>query len=320
MPQDTIAPRNNLDFIRTVLALGVLSFHTFQVVGIPYWQLPWVQAFIAISGYLVTDSMYRSAGYGQFAWKRLLRIGPGFVLSFGLLAVTGGSIPDALTDWLFLGLRYGGSNPPLWSLGLEEVLYLSLAICFALGIYRSRSRALWCLCAIYLTLAVASRFASDITLMPILSVVLSFVSGSFLYLARDRVPWSLPIAVVCLAAVLWLRNTSIAGEMRYALLIGPPLAYGLLTLGLHARPVFAGYKRWIGDPSFGIYVYHFPILMWLFTKEVKGWWLYLFTLILTVLLALISWHVVEKRALGLKTVRLCFDRHEIGLQNKSTSP
>jgi peptidoglycan/LPS O-acetylase OafA/YrhL len=300
MNQKAIAPENNLDFIRTVLAIGVLSFHTFQILGITYPQLPWVTCFIAISGYLITDSMYRSSGYAQFAWKRLLRIGPAFGLSFVLLWATGGSIPDALTDWIFMGLRNGGSNPPLWSLSLEEVLYFLLAVCFAVGMYRTRSRAELGLRGVYLLATLWSCFAPDAA-MPILTNALAFVSGSFLYMVRDRVPWSAAGAAVCLVAVLLLRNTPIAGDVSYALLIGPPTAFFLLTLGLHARPVFAQYKSRIGDPSLGIYVYHFPILMWLYTRVgINGGLLYPLTLALTIPLALISWHIVEKRALAAK--------------------
>jgi peptidoglycan/LPS O-acetylase OafA/YrhL len=292
-----IPANNNLDFIRTVLALGVLAFHTLQTAGISYPQLPWVPAFISISGYLITDSMFRSASYGHFAWKRLLRIGPAFILSLGLVAISGGSVQGALTDWIFMGLRAGGGNGPLWSLSLEEALYVALAVCFALGMYRTRRRALSGLCLIYLSAIAAIEFIPDAA-TPIISVVLSFASGSFLYLVRDLIPWSRVGAVACLGIVLWLRNAPISGEPRYAILIGPPIAYLLLTLALHVKPVFAKYKSWIGDPSLGIYVYHCPILLWLHDQGIRGAWLFPCTLALAVLLALMSWHAVEKRALG----------------------
>lgn len=293
-----IPPDNNLDFIRTVLALGVLSFHTLQAAGISYPQLPWVPAFISLSGYLITDSMFRSAGFGHFAWKRLLRIGPAFILSLGLVAVLGGSVQGALTDWIFMGLRAGGGNGPLWSLSLEEALYVALAACFALGMYRTRRRALWGLCLMYLSAIAALPFIPDAA-MPIMSVALSFASGSLLYILRNLIPWSRVGAVACLAVVLWLRNGPISAEPgRYAVLIGPPIAYLLLTLALHVKPVFAKYKSRIGDPSLGIYVYHCPVLLWLFDQGIRGVWLFPCTLVLAVLLALMSWHAVEKRALG----------------------
>jgi peptidoglycan/LPS O-acetylase OafA/YrhL len=57
-------------------------------------------------------------------------------------------------------------------------------------------------------------------------------------------------------------------------------------------------KASTGDPSLGIYVFHFPILTWLKAHGVAGFPLYPATLFLTVTLALVSWHAVEKRALS----------------------
>lgn len=292
-----LAPKNNLDFTRTLLALGVLSYHSFQVIGFDYPQLPWVPAFIAISGYLITESMYRSAGYLHFAWKRLLRVGPAFLISLGLVAALGASVTGALSDWLFMGLQPTHANPPLWSLSLEEALYASLATWFALGIYRTQRRAMFGLATIYLLVALGSLFVPAIV-VPLFYVATAFVSGSFLFIAKDRIGWSLPAALLCLAGALYLRNSHWVDSIAYTFLIGPLIAYALITLAFHAPPVFARYKATIGDPSLGIYVYHFPILMWLSTHGVAGLALYPATLIPTIALALLSWHAVEKHALS----------------------
>lgn len=292
-----IARANNLDFIRTALALGVLSFHTFQYIGIDYPQLPWVPSFIALSGYLITESMQRSAGYLHFAWKRLLRVAPAFLLSLILVAALGGSISGALSDWIFMGQRPTYANPPLWSLSLEEVLYAALAGAFAIGIYRTSRRAAWGLLAIYLMIGIASSFASPVA-FPLFYVASSFVSGSWLYIVKDRIPWSLPAAIICLAAAVTLRNSQLTESVLYTFLIGPLIAYALIGIAFYSPPVFARYKLIIGDPSFGIYIYHFPILVWLNAHGVAGLALYPATLIPAVMLALVSWHAIEKRALS----------------------
>jgi peptidoglycan/LPS O-acetylase OafA/YrhL len=292
-----VAPKNNLDFIRTLLALGVLSFHTFQTIGISYPQLPWVPSFIAISGYLITDSMYRSSGYLHFAWKRVLRVGPAFLLSLILVAALGGSVPGALLDWLSLGYRPSNANPPLWTLSLEEILYFFLAVWFALGMYKTPQRAMCGLCTIYFLATFASGFVPSVA-VPLFEVTVSFVSGSFLYIVRDRIRWSVAGGLICLAVVVWLRNWPMVNAVTFTLLIGPLTAYALMTMALHTPPLFARYKTLIGDPSLGIYVYHFPILTWLKAHGVSGFALYPATLFLTVTLALLSWHAVEKLALN----------------------
>lgn len=299
-----IPPRNNLDFIRTLLALGVFSFHAGQFTGMEYPQLPWVPAFIAISGYLITDSMFRSDGYLHFAWKRVLRIGPAFALSFVLVFATGGSLWGGLIDWVCVSLCSRFVNPPLWSLSLEEITYALLACCFAFGMYRSPRTALLWLLLIYASIVVITDYL-PFEATPMVSVILSFISGSALYLVRDRVIWSPILALVCLAAVMWMRNTPFAGNQAYSLCIGPPMAYALLTLGLRVRPIFARYKQLIGDPSLGIYVYHFPILIWLYEQRgLKDAELYFTALGLTLCTALLSWHLVEKRALRLRNAML----------------
>jgi peptidoglycan/LPS O-acetylase OafA/YrhL len=305
-----LAPRNNLDFIRTLLALGVLSYHTFQVIGIDYPQLPWVLSFIAISGFLITDSMYRSAGYMHFAWKRILRVGPAFLLSLVLVAALGGSVPGALLDWLSLGYRPTNANPPLWSLSVEEVLYFSLAVWFALGMYKTPGRAMWGLCAIYFLASFASGFVPAAA-VPIFYVTVAFVCGSFLYTAKDLIPWTVAGGLICLAAAMWLRNYSTVTGVTFALFIGPLVAYAMVTMAFHTPPIFARYKALIGDPSLGIYVYHFPVLMWLKGHGVLGFALYPATLALTVALALVSWHAVEKLALSKRMKSLWLERHSV---------
>jgi peptidoglycan/LPS O-acetylase OafA/YrhL len=305
-----IGRQNNLDFIRTLLALGVLSYHSFQVIGIDYPQMPWVQSFIAISGYVITDSMYRSAGYAHFAWKRLLRIGPAFMVSLVLVAALGGSVIGALSDWIFMGLLPTGANGPLWSLSLEELLYASLALWFALGLYRTERRAAVGLCIIAVVAVITCDFV-PLIVAPLLFVTVAFVCGSLLYVLQDRIAWSIPAGLICLGAALWLRNAHLTNMMLYAALSGPPIAYALIILAFHTPPLFARYRSIVGDPSLGIYVFHWPILFWLSDHGVRGLVLYPAVLGSTVLLALLSWHMVEKPALSDRMKSLWLGRRAV---------
>jgi peptidoglycan/LPS O-acetylase OafA/YrhL len=303
---DNMHYSDNLTFIRSLLALGVVAFHVFGVIGISYWQFPWVPGFIAISGYVITQSMSSSRGYAHFAWKRLLRVGPTFLLSLALVALLGGSVYGALSDWLsiLLNLAHTGTNEPLWSLSLEEMLYFSLAVMFSAGIYRNPNKATETLIALFVLAPVAVNFLPTAQ-APIAPVTTAFACGSLLYVKKDHINWSTLAGSLCLAVAITLRNSRLhLDTTTYALLVAPPLAYGLITLAVHSKPVFATYKDVVGDPSLGIYVYHWPIMIWLQNQGLNDLGLVAATLCLTMLLAFFSWHAIEKRALQLKDWRL----------------
>lgn len=239
---------NNLDIFRTLLALGVLVYHCLLFANVKTVQFPWVPAFIAISGFLITDSMSRSAGYGHFAFKRLLRVGPGFLASLALVFAVGGDVGATLVNWLTMGIRSIGTNQPIWSLSVEEVLYFLLAVWFALGIYRTPGRAICFLTTLFvLLLAVSASTEGQVFL--ILRAALAFVCGSVLYVLRDSIRWSPLAGMLCLFLAFYLRNWVPIDSWAAMILTGPALAYGLISLGVYARPVFGSYKRVVGDPS-----------------------------------------------------------------------
>jgi peptidoglycan/LPS O-acetylase OafA/YrhL len=299
---------NNLDFIRFILAFGVVIHHIVGVQNIPLMPgIPfnWVGGFIAISGYLVTKSMEGSRGYGHFAWKRLLRVGPAFAVALALSVALGATLMVELTWWATMGLvqRPGLYNAPLWSLSVEEVLYALLAASFASGMLRWKYRA-WVVGAFL----ISAYWFDKIPVLPgllgnySLTMPYYFAAGVFLYCLKDTIKFSVPAALLCLA--LEVSRYSTLGAMPSSITLpfyASPLllAYGLITLGLYAPPVIAWWSR-IGDASFGIYVYHYPIMIWLAYQGVKDWRL-LWVLPLVVLpLSFASWHLLEKPSLKLK--------------------
>ena len=148
-------------------------------------------ALIAIAGFRIIDSTSRSAGYGHFTWKRLLRVGRGFVVSMLLVFTVGGGSAASLDSRLTMGIRPIGTNQPIWSLGLEAVLYGLLAIWLALGAYRTPTRAMFVL------LAATSASAQGQDFL-IIRAALAFVCGSALYIPRDSIRWSPIAGTLCL--------------------------------------------------------------------------------------------------------------------------
>jgi peptidoglycan/LPS O-acetylase OafA/YrhL len=88
----------------------------------------------------------------------------------------------------------------------------------------------------------------------------------------------------------------------YAALGTPAFVYFILWLGARLPKAF----QWIGaknDYSYGIYIYGFLVQQMLAFFEIYKWgyFIYVFlTLLFTVPLAWLSWHIVEKQAMALK--------------------
>jgi peptidoglycan/LPS O-acetylase OafA/YrhL len=142
----------------------------------------------------------------------------------------------------------------------------------------------------------------------------TFVFGAWLHVCRHRVPVSLPLAAAVLVLIVLL-----ADARHFTALYYPGIAYVALVLAYHPRLRWGGYLR-VGDYSYGTYVLAFPVqqfIIWRFgiTQPPLAFAL---TLVVTVALAIVSWHVVEKPALGLKS-RLTAWRPRVGYGLRSTT-
>ncbi len=126
-----------LDLLRLCLAAEVMRCHYFS----PNWMLvPCVPLFLALSGFLVPGSFEQSRNWGHFAWKRFLRIVPGYCVMLLAIAVLVGpnGVRENVLTYLRCGWTAGGYNGVVWSLGAEEVAYVLLAILFVTGLFKSR--------------------------------------------------------------------------------------------------------------------------------------------------------------------------------------
>lgn len=127
-----------------------------------------------------------------------------------------------------------------------------------------------------------------------------FFSGACAYLYRERLRFQMPLALAC-AVVLVLITLYAESWLRAATALLIPY----ITL---AAALSCGKQRLLsltrhGDYSYGIYLYAFPVqqcIMLLFGTSISWWEFLLYSAVLTLLLGILSWHLVEKRALGMK--------------------
>lgn len=305
----------------------------------PFWFLvsSMVPMFFALSGYLVTASALRIP-VGPYLANRAARIGPALVIVVLVTALVVGplasNIPvaDYFRDrlfWRYLLTMFGyvqfvlpgtfTENPlagvvngSLWTVPHEILCYLMMAGLMAIGLVRHW----WSQLAIFIGLFAAAlaavlvprgvfpgpvdsllhlnHFAQGSKIIPF------FLAGAMVYHLRYRIPHDGRIALLSLAFILAIGAFGDPEWRRGPLLwlaSAAPMTYLTIWAGLVRlpRPDFFGG----GDFSYGVYLWHFPILQILVLLfGVTQWWLLGLIAALPVMaVAALSWHYVEKPVL-----------------------
>jgi peptidoglycan/LPS O-acetylase OafA/YrhL len=203
-------------------------------------------------------------------------------------------LPGAFTDNPFPQ----GVNGSLWTIPVEIRLYLLCAGFGALGLFRNRivfNISLVTLIAVFAWRAelLPIEFRSEIAR----SLALEFLGGAWAYVHRERIVLIVFAAGAALAIFVWN-----PGGISSSNLMIPAFVYVLLVLAYHPVLRFDAFNR-LGDYSYGLYLYAFPIqqtiVFWF--RDLGGPGLLATSLPATLIVAVMSWHGLEKPALGLKS-------------------
>lgn len=334
---------NNLTLVRLVLASAVILTHCFEMIygRIPKDALVWplgrpvselaVDGFFFLSGFLVYDSLGRSASVWSFLKRRIVRMWPGLAVSVLLTVAVGAMVSVTHFPGYFFGataqflignltFSYGGYeltgvvcgdalcvvNGSLWSLPWEFRCYLVLALLGFVGL-AGRGTMIWFVLPATLLFALAWHLPGLQALVGrvggsgLLFVVNTwdrlwplFALGAAAAIFRDRIPlsWGVLVGLVALNALA--QATGLKALHVQSLMIG----YAVLCFGFLSADKRAISGRW-PDYSFGIYIYAFPVMVALDQMRLTDNYLVLagVTLAITVPLAAFSWHMVEKPVL-----------------------
>ncbi|PBA31098.1 acyltransferase [Mycobacterium intracellulare] len=335
---DVFDPRANaLNAWRLILAAGVILQHSWPLTGRkehpPYDQLlsqVWVDGFFVISGFLITSSWIRNPRLREYVAARALRIFPGlwvclavvaFVIAPIGVAIQGGSAAKLLASTApieyvlnnaVLNVYHAGIagtptgvpwpgvwDGPLWTLIFELMCYIAVALAGLAGLLKRR----WPAVAVFvLAVAVAALVSYPVNALETLPQMVSrfavvFAAGAVLRQYQDRIParWSLVAlsAVIVIAAGMLVPN--------YRVIAAIPLAYAVVVSGALIK---TARLRLRNDLSYGTYIYAWPVQQLLVICGLAFLNPFVFAVVAavaTVPLAALSWFLVEKRAMALKS-------------------
>lgn len=321
---------NNFNLIRLVAALGVIVSHAYPIAGgysaiEPFTQILngktlgniCVQVFFAISGFFIVRSFARRSSTISFVSARALRIFPALavVLIVTLLVCAAFTTVSPAEYWkaapdyfvrnftlvsirydlpgVFVGNPYGnGLNSSLWSLEYEMYCYLAVLVFGVFGLIERPVRCAAALGGFFIAYALSTILGGKFLM---LIVGFPFIIGAAFWIWRNSIPLSFPVVIAGLVLAAMSRSTPLFFPM-----LDLALAYAVFYVGFAKKLIAPAYDR-IGDLSYGTYIYAFPIQQMLAHFGTPSPLANMALAIpLTLGCAALSWHMVERPALGLK--------------------
>jgi peptidoglycan/LPS O-acetylase OafA/YrhL len=295
-----------------------------------------VGVFFVTSGFLVTGSLITKQNVKEFFLSRALRIYPGLWLAVLLSVLICGFLFSELSPreffthkdtWRYLATNMamlgresytlpgtfanlpaaGIINGSLWSLPVEIRMYLLLgAAWIAISLFCVKP-AHWlkaiCFLVAVITMGVdleylwANASAYEAYQSPAFAeLIAAFFSGAALRAYADRIPVSKSL-VLAIIGLLFLSAVTSGFLWVYKI----SFAYIVLYFSLVPRTRLLQFNQF-GDYSYGMYIYAFVVQQIIISLH-PAIHIYPFialSLIVTMILAATSWHLIEKRALRLR--------------------
>jgi len=330
---------SELDGIRGLAAVAIVVFH-----AQPDWlPLGWaaVDLFFGLSGFLITSIVLKhgdSPGFlRQFYLRRGLRIWPIYYLTLLAFILFRHRLPvrcDWTGFWYYLTYtqnlplywsaeapRFHGFLNHTWTLAIEEQFYLLWPVVVLLcGARRVPLLAL--ACAGLSVMARVCGWPASLLLTRMDGLVLGGLLAALLHcgvIIRSRAGWLFrgmaalgATGVAALAAALHLscKELAVSGPGLLAINIVGMGLIGVAVTGSGSAwlaPLRWGPLTYLGKIGYGLYLYHYVILM-ISAGQLRLWapWTMpagrlLMTVLLCFLAASLSWVLIEQPILGLKS-------------------
>jgi peptidoglycan/LPS O-acetylase OafA/YrhL len=328
---------NNFTLLRLLAALAVVVSHavfllsgnksdeTFSGVSVYTLGDHAVNIFFVLSGLTVAASLDRSRNTVNFLIARMLRIFPALIVCTGLLILLGIVIAECgpghyLSDtrvakyFLKTVSLISGSaelpgvftnnphplivNASLWTLKFEVLCYVLLTGLGALGLIK-KPTLIWFLPATWLIAGSLLWYrygghGDPFEQMARFWLCFSYGVGLFVFHDRIKLSW---VIVIALASLHWLVLAT-AWERIIA-----PFVIGYAAIWLGSLPItkLREYTN-TNDFSYGVYIFGWPISQTLLfaTPQIGVLTLIALSIVISLVLAALSWHLVEKPSLRLR--------------------
>jgi peptidoglycan/LPS O-acetylase OafA/YrhL len=319
-----------------------------HVLETPLWFIEYalVPMFFALSGFLVSASGMRLS-LRNFLINRGLRIVPALAVDVLLCTLVIGPIFTTVplkdyfsssefrsyflnifgyVHYLLPGLFENNINSQvngaLWTVPYEIICYGIISFFIIFKFLHDPKRVLFCILLMYFlgmffeysgTLprfpGMVEHVMSDVLIARQSQIVMAFLFGVLAFQLKDNIPYDRRIffvsLIICLASAL-LFDASETYHVRTRIILMPIITYITVFIGLTKIGIPKYFKK--GDYSYGIYLYHVPLLQIIISLLpllaglgfLGGFAIFLIGIPFIVLLAALSWHFVEKPILALR--------------------
>lgn len=305
-----------------------------------------VDIFFVTSGFLITGSLVARNNLLAFSVARVLRIFPALIVAVlfcvfvvGLYFTTQPAeiylsnpvIYDFLRNnsllvvgplhWNLPGVFEANAyksavNGSLWTLPFEIKMYAILAF---LGVFAFISpsiisRQAFTVLIVGIAVVSMAAFLINHTMQYTQSYDYIFTSrfagmffaGGAIYLLRDKILLSNRLFFACLITLAYFSDKPAVFFVLYSLVI----SYLVVYLAYIPSGWVRGFNR-LGDYSYGVYIYAFPVQQMIAATVagVTATTMTAFAWPITLVLAILSWHLIEKPMLGKKECYLVIQAH-----------